>query len=198
MPDDYIFYVGRFVPENAIDLLIRAYKKLKTDKKLVLVGDAPYADAFKKSLHELAGSDDRIVFTGYAFDDDYAQLSANAYVYVQPAGIDGTRPALLDQMGFGNCVLVRDSSVNMEVIGDCGCFFSREKLEESLTEVLQDLIDNPDKIADYRSKVVSRIENYYNWEWVTSFYEDLFARLKNGNPNIQYDAYISRANHSGR
>ncbi len=190
-PEEYIFYVGRFVPENSIDLLIRAFKRLKTELKLVIVGDAPYADEFKKSLYELATGDDRIVFTGYAFGDDYAQLSANAYFYVQPAGIDGTRPALLDQMGFGNCVLVRNSTVNMEVIGDCGCFFDKERLEDSLTEVMQDLVENGDRVKGYRTKVTSRIENYYNWEWVTSFYEDLFLRLKENRAPIQYDEFIN-------
>jgi glycosyltransferase involved in cell wall biosynthesis len=191
MPENYIFYVGRFVPENAIDLLIRAYKRLDTGKKLVLVGDAPYTGDYKRHLKELAGDDERIVFTGYAFDEDYRELSSNAYLYVQPAGIDGTRPALLDQMGFGNCVLVRNSAVNMEVIGDCGCFFDKDRLEDSLVEVLQELIEHPQKVTEYRSKVTSRIQNYYNWEWVTSFYEDLFARLKEDRPAIQYDEYIA-------
>lgn len=190
-PEEYIFYVGRFVPENAIDLLIRSFKKLQTDKKLVIVGDAPYADEFKKSLHELAADDDRIIFTGYAFGDDYAQLSANAYIYVQPAGIDGTRPALLDQMGFGNCVLVRNSTVNMEVIGDCGCFFDKGRLEDSLAEVMQDLVEHPKKVDEYRGKVTSRIENYYNWEWVTSFYEELFVRMTSGGEPIQYDSFVA-------
>ena len=94
-------------------------------------------------------------------------------------------------MGFGNCVLVRNSTVNMEVIGDCGCFFDRERMKDSLTEVLQDLVDNPDKIAGYRSKVTSRIEKYYNWEWVTSFYEDLFRRLLDKKDAVQYDEYVA-------
>lgn len=191
LPDDYIFYVGRLVPENSIDLLIRAFKRLKTDKKLVLVGDAPYADEFKKSLHELAAGDERIIFTGYAFGDDYAQLSTHAYFYVQPSGIDGTRPALLDQMGFGNCVLARNSIVNMEVIGDGGCFFEKDRLEDSLVEVMQDLIEHHEKVAAYRVKAPFRIEQYYNWEWVTSFYEDLFLRLKEGRSLLQYDEFVS-------
>ena len=188
---EYIFYVGRFVPENAIGLLVKSFKRLKTDKKLVIVGDAPYAEEFKKSLHDLAAGDDRIIFTGYAFDNDYAELSANAYVYVQPAGIDGTRPALLDQMGFGNCVLVRNSTVNMEVIGECGCFFDKERLEKSLAEEIQGLIENPDKVQSYRDRVTSRIENYYNWEWVTSFYEDMFERLIKKEPVIQYSEFVA-------
>ncbi len=188
-PDEYIYYVGRFVPENAIDLLIRAYQRLSTDKKLVLVGDAPYADDYKKMLYALAAGDDRIVFTGYAFEAAYEELSANAYVYVQPSGIDGTRPALLDQIGFGNCVVVRNSTVNMEVIEDGGVSFDRARPEDSLVEVLQHLLDHPEEVANYRQRATARIEGYYHWEWITSFYEDLFGRLVKGEAPVQYDRY---------
>ncbi len=191
VPDEYILYVGRFVPENAVDLLIRAFRRLDTDKKLVVVGDAPYADEYKEQLSELAKGDDRIVFTGYAFDDAYEQLSANAYFYVQPSGVDGTRPALLDQIGFGNCVMVRNSKVNMEVIGDCGHFFDRNRLEDSLVEEMQALLEDRARVEEYRRRAVSRIEGYYNWEWVTSFYEDLFERLIERRDFVQYDSFIA-------
>jgi len=115
---EYILYVGRLVPENAIHVLLDAYKRVRTDMRLVIVGDAPYAEAYKARLRGL--SDDRVVFTGYAFGDDYAQLSSHAFLYVQPSAIEGTRPALLDQMGFGNCVLVRAGKANTEVIADLG------------------------------------------------------------------------------
>lgn len=188
-PDQYILYVGRFVPENAIDLLINAFKAVKTDKKLVIVGDAPYADEYRRHLHEIAN--ERVMFTGYAFEADYAQLSSHAYLYVQPSGIDGTRPALLDQMGFGNCVLVRNSKVNMEVIGDCGCFFEKDRPLESLIEKLHYLINSPEVVKTYRDKVRIRIQNYYNWEWITDFYEDLFKRLSLNENLISYDDFIN-------
>ncbi|MGE4489122.1 MAG: glycosyltransferase [Kiritimatiellales bacterium] len=194
-PREYFLYVGRFVPENAIDLLIRAFKNVRTDKKLVIIGDAPYTGDYKAEIQKLAAEDSRVVLTGYAFGNDYAQLSSSAYVYVQPSGVDGTRPALLDQMGFSNCVLVRNSAVNMEVIGDCGCFFDRESMEVSLTEVMQDLTEHPDRVNSYRAKVASRIENYYNWEWVTSFYEDLFRRLVERSPTQSYDEFTAHAEH---
>lgn len=189
-PDEYILYVGRFVPENAIDLLIKAFKQVNTEKKLVIVGDAPYVDEYKRSLYEIA--DERVIFTGYAFEADYAQLSSHAYLYVQPSGVNGTRPALLDQMGFGNCVLVRNSTVNMEVIGDCGCFFDKDRKLDSLSEKLQELIDFPEKVDYCRGKVRSRIEQYYNWEWITDFYEDLFMRMLRNEILISYDEYLRR------
>lgn len=189
-PDQYILYVGRFVPENAIDLLINAFKAVKTDKKLVVVGDAPHADEYKRHLIDIG--DERVVFTGYAFLSDYAQLSTHTYLYVQPSGVDGTRPALLDQMGFGNCVLVRNSKVNMEVIADCGCFFDRNKKLESLAEKLQELINAPETVTYHRNKVRSRIERYYNWNWITEFYEDLFSRMVRNDTLISYDEYLQR------
>ena len=192
--NEYILYVGRFVPENSIDILIKSFKKVKTNKKLVIIGDAPYANKYKEFLSELAQSDNRIIFTGYAFDEVYEQISSHAYFYVQPAGIDGTRPALLDQMGFGNCVLVRNSTVNMEVIGDCGVFFDKNNLELSLTDKMQYLIDNYNIVKLYKKQVTSRIKHYYNWEWITYFYEILFEKIITGETPISYDKFLEKEN----
>lgn len=197
-PDKYILYVGRFVPENGIDLLINAYRKIDTDKNLVIVGDAVYMNEYRNYLHGIA--DERVIFTGFVFGEDYAQLSSHASFYVQPSGINGTRPALLDQLAFGNCVLVRNSDTNMEVIGNCGCSFDKNRLMESLVEQIQELVDSPNKVAFFRSKATSRIQEFYNWEWITDFYIDLFMRMMNGARLISYDEFlkIGKAETDGR
>lgn len=190
----YLFYVGRFVPENCIDLLIRSFLRLRTDMKLVLVGDAPYANAYKQMLQKLA--DNRVVFTGYAFGQDYAQLSSHAYAAIQPSAVDGTRPAILDQLGFGNCVLVRNSPANAEVVSDCGAFFDADHPETDLPAKLQQLIDQPAAVEAFRVRAVSRISTYYQWNWITDFYEDLFARMKANAPLVSYDDYLQFAGRS--
>lgn len=189
-PREYVFYVGRFVPENAIDTLIEAFAGVKTDKRLVIVGDAPYMASYKRQLEALARADDRVVFTGYAFGEDYAQLSSHAYLAVQPSAVDGTRPALLDQLGFGNCVVVRDTAVNMEVIADAGCSFRHDAPVADLRRVLQELNDDPRTVQSCRDRAQQRIENYYNWEWITGFYEDLFDRMVRSRRLVSYDTYL--------
>ena len=190
-PRQYLFYVGRFVPENCIGLLIRTFLRLRTDMKLVLVGDAPYADAYKKTLQKIA--DQRVVFTGYAFGRDYAQLSSHAYAAIQPSAVDGTRPALLDQLGFGNCVLVRNSPANSEVVADCGAYFDAQDPEADLPAKLQQLVDQPAAVEAFRARAASRIEKYYHWDWIAAFYENLFVRLKQGSPLVSYDDYLQSA-----
>jgi len=184
----YMLFVGRLVPENAIEMLIRVYRSIQTDMKLVILGDAPYVAAYKRRLRELA--DERVVFTGYAFGRDYAQLSSHAYLYVHPSSIEGTRPALLDQMGFGNCVVVRGSEANREVTADCGYVFRDDDPAARLKEALVGLLEDRGQVEAYRARVHSRIETYYNWDWVTAFYEDLFARLLKREHLMSYDDFL--------
>jgi hypothetical protein len=42
-----------------------------------------------------------------------------------------------------------------------------------------------------RGRVRQRIERYYNWEWITAFYEDLFTRMLHKQPLIGYDAFLA-------
>jgi glycosyltransferase involved in cell wall biosynthesis len=185
----YILYVGRFVPENRIHDLITTFVELDTDMKLVVVGDAPYSEAYKKRLQDLAN--DRVVFTGYAFGEEYEQLSSHAYLYVQPSRIEGTRPAILDQLGFGNCVLVRGSQVNLDTIADAGISFD-EQDDRSLYKSLTHLLRNPEEVSDYRARAAARISTFYNWDWVTDFYEWLFGAMIRGEDLKSYDAFLKQ------
>jgi glycosyltransferase involved in cell wall biosynthesis len=176
-PQRYVLFVGRLVPENRAELLIEAFRAVPraSGVKVVIVGDAPYSEEYKKQLVALA--DDRVVFTGYAFEEAYRELSRHCLFYVLASGVEGTRPVLLDQMGFGNCVLVRDTSANADVVADAGVKFEDGREKESLGEKLNYLIENPDVIEEYRGKAVKRVKEAFSWEKVTDRYEELFREL---------------------
>jgi len=190
-PDRYILYVGRFVPENSIHVLLRAYRELDTDLPLVLVGDAEYGAAYRAELRRLA--DARVVFTGYAFGRDYRQLSSHARFCVQPSAVNGTRPALLEQLGFGNCVLARDTPANREVIADCGASFPHADPERGLRAAMAELLRRPERVADLRRRARQRIVGYYNWERIADFYVALFQALRQGAALPDYDEFLRRA-----
>jgi glycosyltransferase involved in cell wall biosynthesis len=176
-PQKYVLFVGRMVPENRADLVIEAFKTVPRESgiKAVIVGDAPYSDEFKQQL--VAMADDRIVFTGYAFDRAYRELSRNCLFYVLASGVEGTRPVLLDQMGFGNCVVVRNSFANSAVVADAGVKFEDAREVESLGEVMNHLIAHPELVAEYRKKAVARVQEEYSWESITDRYEQLFEKI---------------------
>jgi len=171
--NEYMLFVGRLVPENSAHHLVRAFREIKTDYKLVLVGDAPYSNKYKKELKALA--DERVIFTGYVFGEGYKSLSSHAYCFVLPSRIDGTRPVLLEQLGFGNCVVVSNSPGNLEVIGDSGIQF--DGTVSDLKEKLEELIAHPETVEKYRGLGPERIAKRYDWERITDEYEKLFCEL---------------------
>ena len=172
-PNQYILFIGRLVPENNAHLLIQAYQKLHLHQKLVIVGDAPYSTDYKESLRKMAGPN--VIFTGYVFGEDYSSLSSHARLFVLPSRIDGTRPVLLDQMGFGNCALVSDSPGNMEVIGDSGDSFNGTV--EDLKNKINLLLNDSELVTAYRERAAARVKQHYSWDVVADQYEKLFSSL---------------------
>jgi glycosyltransferase involved in cell wall biosynthesis len=182
-PRNYVLFVGRLVPENRAELLIQVFNSLETPVKLVIVGDAPYSDEYKRDLQSLAGPN--VVFTGYAFGTAYEELSAHCRFYVLSSGVNGTRPVLLDQMGFGNCVLIRNSASNAEVAGDAALKFDDAREFDSLRECVLRLLGDDSLVAEYRKKAVERVRAAYDWDQITDQYEKLFlelARSRAGRP----------------
>jgi glycosyltransferase involved in cell wall biosynthesis len=177
---DYVLFVGRLVPENNVHVLIQAFERTTTQKKLVIVGDDPWERDYVHSLKRT--SDPRIIFTGGVYGDGYAQLQQNAYLFVLPDEVGGTHPALVEAMGFGNCVLVNDTPSNLEVIGDNGFRYSGPGGVESLGSELQMLLDNPALVEEYRGRAQRHAYDNYRWEDVARrhafFYEGTLRRNK--------------------
>lgn len=175
----YVLFCSRLTPENRADIAIKAFLQasLPPDMKLVVVGSAPYVDDYLASVQALCDGQ-RVVATGYLFGDDYRQISCHARLFVLPSGIDGTRPVLLDQMGFGNAVIVRNSAANREVIGNAGLSFDAANEIESLAQAMHTLDADEALLQRCRSAAVERVREAYSWEAVTDRYETLFHRLK--------------------
>ncbi|MER2598169.1 MAG: DUF1972 domain-containing protein [Caldilineales bacterium] len=173
----YVLFVGRLVPENCAHHLVAAWRTLDTPLKCVIVGDAPYAEAYKAELRQLAGDDPRIIFTGYVFGEGYWELGSNAYAFVETSGVGGTHPALIEAMAFGNCVVTHNTAENLETIGAAGLWYDGNAGAESLARVLRTLLDAPPLVAAYRSAAATRAAEVFSWQAVTDAYEALFRQV---------------------
>ena len=173
-PNRYVLYVSRLEPENNAHLVIEAFKRVRTAHKLLIVGDAPYAREYIADLKARARRDKRIVFTGFVFSRDYRALQQNAYCYVHATEVGGTHPALLEAMGFGNCVLTLAAPENIEAIGDAGICYTDEK---DLAEKLQRVLRDGSLVQSYRNRAQARVQEMYDWDYVVDQYEALFASM---------------------
>jgi glycosyltransferase involved in cell wall biosynthesis len=176
-PRKYILFVGRIVPENHVHHLIEAYRDLSDNggMKLVIMGDASYADDYVKKVHSLATPG--TIFTGYVGGEGYRELVSNAYLFVETSSASGTHPALLEAMSLGNCVIAQDTAENIETMGGAGLTYSGETAHAGLHDRLQELIHNCKLVQEYRGRAHAHVQANYSWDAVTEEYIDLFYRV---------------------
>jgi glycosyltransferase involved in cell wall biosynthesis len=177
-PRRYVLFIGRLVPENCAHHLVEAFDGLATGFKCVIVGDAPYAADYIRSLR--ATPDPRVVFTGYCFGEGVRALLSSAYCFVETSEVGGTHPALLEAMAAGTCVVVNDTPENLETMGDAGFSYDGALGGRSLREVLERLLKDPALAAEQGRRGLERARAHYSWDGVTDDYERLFLDLAAG------------------
>jgi glycosyltransferase involved in cell wall biosynthesis len=175
-PDRYILFAARLVEEKGAHFLIEAFRKLKTDMKLVIAGDAAHAERYKAFLRGLAGEDPRIRFVGFVTGAPMEELFCNACLFCLPSTLEGLPVALLEAMNFGNCCVASDIPENVEVLEDHGYLF-RNRDPEDLRRALSYLIANPEKIASKRVDAKKHVERNYSWDRAADEMEALYFSL---------------------
>lgn len=170
-PGRYFLYVSRMEPENhALDVR-QAFERVRTDLKLALVGDAPYARDYIRQVRDTR--DPRIVIPGAIYGQGYHELDSHCFAYIHATEVGGTHPALIEAMGRGALVLYRDTPENAEVAGDAGIPFS-DDLAAKIELVLAMAEETRQEL---RRRAVERVTRQYSWDAVADAYEMLFQSI---------------------
>ena len=175
-PGRYLLYVSRLEPENNAHVVMDGYIASGVDLPLIVVGDAPYATDYRRSLEERAEAHPGIRMTGYVFGDGYAELQSNAMIYVQATEVGGTHPALVEAMGRGACIVANDVPEHREVLGDAGRYYARNDVD-ALATVVRDLVADTAVRVQLGAAAGVRAKAAFSWDYVTDEYERLFAGL---------------------
>ena len=175
--DSYILYLGRIVPEKGLESLIQAFRKVQTDKKLVIAGGPSDTEAFYQELQEKAKKDERILFTGFVEGTVLDELYSNSYFYCLPSELEGMPISLLEAMSYGNYCLCSDIPECAEVMSAFGGMFHKGNTED-LREWMQKLCQEPELIEKGRQKVSNFVCSKYNWDESADKTLDLYQSHK--------------------
>lgn len=171
--DSYILYLGRLVPEKGIKYLVEAFKNVKTDKKLVIAGGSSDTDEFSNELKEMAGDDERIIFTGFVQGEPLDELYGNAYIYTLPSDLEGMPLSLLEAMSYGNCCLVSDIEECASVVEDKAIVFEKSNVDD-LRKKLQEACDDEEMVENYKKNAADFICEKYSWDDVVEKTMELY------------------------
>lgn len=163
--NEYILSLARLTHEKGFHYLIKAFKDIDTDKKLVIAGGMSDSLEYVRELGELASNDDRIVFTGFVTGDDLFELYSNAYIYCLASDLEGMPLSLLEAMSYGNCCLVSDIPECTSVIGNHGVSFTQGDVD-SLRNQINYLLSNVSVVEELKANASEYICKKYTWDRV--------------------------------
>lgn len=171
---EYYLVVGRFVPENNYETMIREFMRSHSKKDFVIITNVndKFLNELEQKLH--FKSDRRIKFVGTVYEQELLKkIRENAYAYLHGHTVGGTNPSLIEALGSTDLNLLVDVGFNKEVAEDCALYWSQK------TGSLSKLIDKVDQmdvnqIADFGHKAKKRIKEEYSWEKICKMYIDIF------------------------
>lgn len=174
--DGYLLFLARLVPEKGLHYLIDAYKRIPTDKKLVIAGGSSHSFDYMKQIQETAAGDKRIIMTNFVQGKVLEELYSNAYLFVLPSDVEGMALTLLEAMSYGNCCVVSDIPENLEVVEDKAVTFKKGNVED-LRERLVFLLENPEITAAYGRESADFICRKYNWDTMVEQTKVLYENI---------------------
>ena len=168
---EYYLVVGRFVPENNYETMIREFMKSHSQKEFAIITNMN--DKLRAYLEETLhfSSDPRIKFVGTVYDQQLLKkIRENAYGYFHGHEVGGTNPSLLEALGSTELNLLLDVGFNREVGAEAALYWKKD--EGSLAG----LIDRADSMqaeerAQYGAAAKARIKSAYSWEFIGSAYK---------------------------
>lgn len=174
---DKNFYVsvGRFVPENNYDTMIREFMKSHTDKDLAIVttDNEKYEAELRQKLQYQR--DSRIKFVGTVYDTELMnKIRKNACGNFHGHEVGGTNPSLLEALANTDVNMIYDIDFNREVAEDAALYWTKE--EGSLSQII-DKADkmSPEKKAALGEKAKQRVKDDFTWEYICDQYAELFG-----------------------
>ncbi|MDD3224287.1 MAG: DUF1972 domain-containing protein [Clostridium sp.] len=175
---EYYLVVGRFVPENNYETMIREFMKSKTTKDFALITNV--SEAFLNKLKQKTDfdKDKRIKFVGTVYNRELLmKIRENAYGYFHGHEVGGTNPSLLEALGSTDLNLLLDVGFNKEVAENSALYWNKRNGN------LAELITSADKLQENEiitlgAKAKERIYKEYSWKHITNLYRNLFFNLK--------------------
>lgn len=171
VPGEYYLYVGRLGSEKGCHILIQAFVRAKTKRKLVMVGSPHMNIAYEEYLKSIA--DERVVFTGAIYGDLLTELWNGAYAVIHPSLTEGMSLSLLEAMGHGKCIIASDIPENIEVVADSALTFPSGDVK-SLTSMIEFIDNRPDLVKDLGAKATKRAKDCFDWNMIVERLEEIY------------------------
>lgn len=171
-PGGYLTLIARAEPENSVLEIVQGFSQRPRGVRLVVLGNYDAHHAYQAAVK--AAASDEVLFIGAVYDKSLVQaLRFHSLAYLHGHQVGGTNPSLVEALGAGNPVIAHDNPFNRWVAGPGAMYF---RSAEELSRELDQMLGNPQILAEMRAASQKRFQNEFRWDAVLSKYADLLQR----------------------
>lgn len=173
---EYYLVVGRFVPENNFETMIREFMHSKSQKDFVIITNvnSKLKNKLKNELHYDA--DPRIKFVGTVYDQELLmKIRENAYAYIHGHEVGGTNPSLIEALGSTELNLLLKVGFNQEVALESALYWTKDKGDLAKLINLADVMNSGHRLA-LGTKAKERVKTAYSWQFICDRYAEEFLK----------------------
>lgn len=171
--NNYYLVVGRFVPENNYEAMLKGFMASNSKKDFVLITNIEH-NAFYDKLRRETGfdKDPRIKFVGTVYDQDLLKyIREQAFAYFHGHEVGGTNPSLLEALASTPLNLLLDVGFNREVGENSAIYWNKENLSNVIDECELLQVSTIEQLDEQSTE---RVAKHFSWEFIVGEYEQLF------------------------
>lgn len=179
--DSYILFLARLVPEKGLHYLLKAFREIDTDKKLVIAGEIWPDDHYIRKICQLAKEDSRVIMAGFVEGRLWEELYSNCRLYVLPSELEGMALSLLEALGYGAVCLVSDIEENHGIAEEYLNFFKKgdvKHLRQQLEKLLKQEINE-----ENRNRQIRWMKENYSWDSMAQEMVRIYQRVMENHEN---------------
>lgn len=162
--NSYYLIVGRLIPDNNALLIIKAFLKSKSNKKLVVVGDEPYNDKYSNEIKKINSK--KIILTGYINSQhQLSELYKNCFIYIHGHEYGGTNPTMINALNLNCKILAIETPFTKEMLKNKFSLYFKKDINDIESTINQIEFGN----IDYGNEKYN-LPSKYNWNKIVKQY----------------------------
>jgi glycosyltransferase involved in cell wall biosynthesis len=178
-PGEFMVTISRLVPEKRHNDVIAAFRKLRTNHKLVIVGEGSNSDGYVQDIQKQAGDDGRIIFAGLQKGDALQTLFRSAALYLTASELEGLPSSLLECMDRNVCAVVSDIPPHAELMERVEGYdlMFRVGDVDGMARSIQKCLDTPAHAATLAIRARDMVREHYLWPVLAEKTEQLYREV---------------------
>jgi glycosyltransferase involved in cell wall biosynthesis len=173
-----VLFLGKITPRKRLDVLVRAFARLRSDGRLVLAGNDMGGAAGARALVRSLGMEPRTLFTGLLKGQDRLEALADAEVLVYPSQDEIFGLVPLEALLVGTPVIVADDSGCGEVVqGTGGGQVVPLGDADALARAIEVVLTSPTDWRTAASIAAGRVRLAYAGDVVSAQLEQMYAEM---------------------